>query len=141
MSARLTDVERAERGMLEEALSQLLIAPEHGLAPMLGWETFHVRPARTKKGWRTPTEGSMAAGWPDLVLVRARDRRLVFAELKRELEDLSPTQWEVMAILGAIAGTTRARDTGPLLSVETYVWRPSDLRPPVEESAIYRVLR
>lgn len=141
MTARLTDVERAERDMLEEQLSALIIDPESGLAPMLGWESFHVRPARTMKGWRTPTEGSLAKGWPDLVLIRARDRRLVFAELKRQHRDLDPAQWEVMAVLGALGGSCRSHAGGPLLSIESHVWRPSDLRAPVEESVIYRVLR
>lgn len=141
MAARLSDVERAERTMREDALSRLIIDPERGLAPMLGWETFHVRPARTVNGWRTPTEGSLAKGWPDLVLVRARDRRLIFAELKRELEVPTVEQWEVLAILGALVGACRSHAGGPLLAVETHVWRPSDLRPPVEESVVYRVLR
>jgi hypothetical protein len=47
----------------------------------------------TEKGWRTSASGTMAAGWPDLVLVRRRDRRLIFAELKREGQDLRPEQW------------------------------------------------
>lgn len=138
---RLTDVERTERATLEDELQLLIIDPESGIAPMLGWDTFHVRPARTRKGWRTPATGSMAAGWPDLVLVRASDRRLIFAELKRELEDLRPEQWAVMTILGALVGTSRTLSGSPILSIETHVWRPSDLRPPVEESVVYRVLR
>ena len=141
MTGRLSDVERSERHMAEEELSRLLIDPTSGLAPMLGWETFHVRPARTKSGWRTPVQGSMAKGWPDLVLVRTRDRRLIFAELKRELEDLRPEQWQVMTLLGALVGSARTAAGQPLLSLETHVWRPSDLRPPVEESSVYRVLR
>jgi len=141
VTGRLSDVERSERHMAEEELSRLLIDPTSGLAPMLGWETFHVRPARTKSGWRTPVQGSMAKGWPDLVLVRIRDRRLIFAELKRELEDLRPEQWQVMTLLGALVGSARTAAGQPLLSLETHVWRPSDLRPPVEESSVYRVLR
>ncbi len=141
MAPRLSEVERSERAMREDALSALIIDPEHGLAPMLGWETMHIRPARTLKGWRTPTEGSLAKGWPDLVLVRTRDRRLIFAELKRELEVPAPAQWEVLTILGALAGVYRGAAGQPLLSISTHVWRPSDLRPPVEESTIYRVLR
>jgi hypothetical protein len=136
----LSDLERRDRAMSEIELQRLIVGKD-GLAPMLGWEHVHWRAAQTEHGWRTPASGTMAAGWPDLVLVRIRDRRLIFAELKKEQGQLSPDQWRVMTLLGAIAGTTRAGDNGPMLSVETYVWRPSDLRDPVEQSAIYRALR
>ncbi len=38
-------------------------------------------------------------GWPDLVLIRRRDRRLVWAELKSEKGALSPRQAEVLDLL------------------------------------------
>jgi hypothetical protein len=118
---------------------QRLIVGKDGLAGTLGWDHVHFRPAMTEKGWRTSASGTMAAGWPDLVLVRARDRRLIFAELKREGQDLRPEQWSVMTILGALAGDFHTGRSG--VRIDTVVWRPSDLRDPLEQSVIYRVLR
>jgi hypothetical protein len=116
------------------------------LAELRGWETFHVRPGRTADSWRTPTSGTMAAGWPDLVL--ARHPRLIFAELKREDGRLTEAQGRVLEVLGAFiveapeipedfpipaqrsyldgvfAGLNKALHDGP--KVEVHVWRPSD---------------
>jgi hypothetical protein len=140
--ARLTDVERAERAMTELDLQRLLVG-KAGLAPMLGWEHVHVRAGLRSNGqYRVATSGSMAAGWPDLVLVRARDRRLIFAELKRELEQPRPEQERVLDVLRTLGD----RHVQPLVElgapkVEVHVWRPSDLRDPIESSRIYQVLR
>lgn len=136
---RLSDLERRERAMSELDLQRLIVGKD-GLAPTLGWDHVHFRPARTEKGWRTSASGTMAAGWPDLVLVRARDKRLIFAELKREGHDLRPEQWQVMAILAALAGEYYI-GSHPGVRIDTAVWRPSDLRDPLEQSVIYRVLR
>lgn len=81
------------------------------LATILGWSWAHFRPARTAHGWRTPVSGPLGAGWPDLVLVR--DRRLIFAELKRERRTTRPDQTFVLSLLADAA--------------ETYVWVPDDL--------------
>lgn len=67
-------------------------------------------------------------GWPDLTLVRRRDRRIIFAELKRENGELSPRQ-------AAVLGLLRCLETGPLAGVDhfagpslrVFVWRPSQL--------------
>lgn len=83
------------------------------LASLLGWESVHFRGAWTGKGYRTPVQGSMGKGWPDLVLVRPRDRRLIFAELKAANGRLSPEQERVLNILGS-AGH------------EIHVWFPVD---------------
>lgn len=144
MSARLTDQERRDRAMLEAELQELIIDPVTGLAPLLGWETLHVRPGMRANGrWWTATTGSLAR-WPDLTLVRTRDRRLIFAELKRELERPTDEQEHVLAVLRRLTDPGQPwpfgrSDDVPL--VEVYVWRPSDLRDPVEESTIYRILR
>jgi hypothetical protein len=65
--------------------------------------------------------GPLGKGWPDLTLVRIRDRRLVFAELKRDGAKATADQAAVLAALGTAA--------------ECHVWRPADLE------AIAEVLR
>jgi hypothetical protein len=96
---RLTDVERAEREIREEPF----MVQVTGLAEVLGWSWMHVRPGVRANGrWWTPTTGPLAK-WPDLVLVRERDRRLVFAELKREIEQPTPEQQAVLDVLGSLA--------------------------------------
>lgn len=81
-------------------------------ARLLGWIVAHFRPAQTGRGWRTPVQAD-GAGFPDLVLVRARDGRLVFAELKRAGGSTRPNQQRWLHALGRTAA-------------ETYVWRPVD---------------
>jgi hypothetical protein len=89
------------------------------LAALLGWRSLHVRPARVKSRdggddeWRTPVAGD-GAGWPDLFLVRGT--RAVAAELKTNTAP-GPRP-EQTAWLEALAAT----------GVETYVWRPRDLK-------------
>lgn len=77
----------------------------------LGWHVLHLRPARTAHGWRTPVQGDLGKGWPDLILVRGS--RIVAAEVKSERGRLTAEQAEVLGIL-SVAG------------VETHVWKPSD---------------
>ena len=81
-----------------------------GVAVRFGWESVHFRSARTAYGWRTPVQGSMGKGWPDLVLVRPP--RIIFAECKVTTK-LRPEQQAVLDLL---------RDCG----AEVYVWRPED---------------
>jgi hypothetical protein len=83
------------------------------LADVLGWTWAHFRPAKTAHGWRTPVSGTIGKGWPDLTLVRERDHRIVFAELKREGKHPDPDQQVVL---------DRLRAAG----LEVHVWRPSD---------------
>lgn len=82
------------------------------LAELLGWNWVHFRPAKTAHGWRTPVSGTLGAGWPDLILVRARDGRLIFAELKADKGRLDDHQHWVLGVL---------RSAAP-----AHVWRPSD---------------
>ena len=125
MSARLTAVERTERE-LTEAVFQRQVTD---LAELLGWSWCHWRALRNGRGiWQVPVEGPLGKGWPDLTLVHADQRRLVFAELKRELEPVQPHQELIHAVLRA-AGS------------EVHVWRPSDLRDPIDLSLIYLTLR
>ena len=123
---RLTDVERAERAMTEREFQRQVT----DLAELLGWTWCHWRPLRTSRGiWQVPVEGPLGKGWPDLTLVRERDRQLIFAELKRELERPTAEQVLVGQVLSALPG------------VAVHLWRPRDLRDPIETSRIYAVLR
>lgn len=102
------------------------------LAALYGWSTAHFRPAQTARGWRTPVQGTLGKGWPDLTLVRVRDRRLIFAELKSEKGTVSADQ---AAVLAALASLEDPLELGYRKRVETFVWRPSDF------DAISEVLR
>jgi hypothetical protein len=96
----------------EREFRQQIVGPK-GLATILGWLHAGFRPAQTAHGWRTPVTGELGAGWPDLTLVRVRDRRLLFVELKAETGEVSPAQHAVHATL---------RGAG----LDVVVWRPSD---------------
>ncbi len=79
-------------------------------AELRGFEWFHVRAGRTLDSWRTPGSGTMAKGWPDLVL--ARGSRLLFIELKRDGGKATADQSRVLDVLGK--------------AVEAYCWTPKD---------------
>ncbi len=79
------------------------------LAKLLGWRSFHCRPARTAKGWRTPVQGD-GKGFPDLILLK--ERQIIAAELKVK-GSLTRDQ---MDWLGAW------RSAG----ARGFVWRPED---------------
>jgi hypothetical protein len=81
------------------------------LAEIYGWSWLHIRALRTKYGWRVPTSGPLAKGWPDLILVKPGVTAAV--ELKRDGEHPTPEQVQVLALLSA-AG------------FETRVWWPKD---------------
>jgi hypothetical protein len=82
------------------------------LAELRGFSWCHWRPARTAHGWRTAGSGPLSKGHPDLLLVRPRDRRLIYAELKSATGKLDADQREVLDVL---------RQVG-----ECHVWRPQD---------------
>ena len=84
------------------------------LASLLGWTWVHLRPAQTNHGWRTPVSGPLGKGWPDLVLVRTRDRRVLFVELKGSGGTLAPEQKAVLETLA---------DAGQ----DVAVWWPANL--------------
>ena len=114
------------------------------LAHLRGWSTYHPRPGRTLDSWRTAGTGTMAKGFPDLVL--ARPPTLIFAELKRDGGKLTPEQAHVLEVLaqfmvevpeipddfpipkqrsyldGIIAGLDKALAESPKIAVA--VWRP-----------------
>lgn len=135
MSGRLTDVERRERALGEKDFQKLVT----DLATTLGWSWAHFRALQNRRGmWQVPVEGPLGPGWPDLVLLRVRDRRLVFAELKRELGHATAEQAATLAALEEL-GRDAFLMNRPF--VEAHLWRPSDLRDPIETSRIYAVLR
>ena len=72
-------------------------------------------------------------GWPDLVLIRRRDRRLIFAELKRENGELSPRQAAILGLLRCLR--TPGDAINGLTRIQVAIWRPSDFE------AIREVLR
>lgn len=83
------------------------------LAAIYGYQWAHFRPAQTSKGWRTPVSGSLGSGWPDLVLVRERDERVLFRELKADNGKVSPAQFAVhntLATAGLDVGVWRPRN-------------------------------
>jgi hypothetical protein len=68
-------------------------------------------------------------GWPDLTLVRRRDRRLIFAELKAEDGKLTRRQERVLELLRCLQFDPM--EYGGLLPaaprIEVHVWRPADI--------------
>ena len=77
------------------------------VARMYGWSVYSIPDSRR----------ATLAGYPDLTMYRRVDRRIVFAELKREKGRVAPVQEQVLSDLRAIASTGKC---------EVYVWRPSD---------------
>lgn len=119
---RLTAEERALRSLTERDFQRQVT----GLAEVLGWSWCHWRALRNGRGiWQVPVEGPLGKGWPDLTLLRVRDRRLIFAELKRETEDPTADQVAVLAALEELR--EMSTDAAPLGRVEVHLWRPSDL--------------
>jgi hypothetical protein len=61
--------------------------------------------------------------------VRPRDRRLVFAELKREGQKPTPAQERVLLWLLSLQATDahELNRLSAIPTVEVHVWRPSDL--------------
>lgn len=104
-----------ERRELEEQLSAFGLPPE----PLPGL-VYHDRVAYRSE-----------PGWPDLVMVRRRDRRLLFAELKREGKDPSARQALVLDLL-------RCLEWNFLLDEEVRVERSLGRRPPRIEVFVWR---
>lgn len=82
------------------------------LASKLGWSWLHLRPGMTRDSWRTPISGPLGKGFPDLLLARPRDMRLLAVELKRDGAKASDEQLLVLEILSQSG-------------METAVWTPS----------------
>ena len=89
-------------------------------ASLHGWRVFRVWNSQ-----RSP------AGWPDLSMVRRRDRRLVFAELKvqnpkkgKVSEDQQAWLDDLHFVASLPLVSAIRTDTRPI--PEVYLWRPSD---------------
>jgi hypothetical protein len=90
------------------------------LAEYAGWETFHCRTSMQQGRYMTATTGTMAKGWPDLVLVHRSQQRLLFVELKADNGRLRPEQSRVLSLLWQLV-------EGPSREwAEVYVWKPAD---------------
>ena len=76
-----------------------------------GRKVMHIRPARTKKGWRTPIQGD-GVGWPDLVMLHPTLGGIA-AELKTGKGKVAPAQEMWLSLFGAVG-------------FRTFVWRPAD---------------
>ena len=61
------------------------------LAKLFAWRRAHIRPARTKTGWRTAVQAD-GKGFPDTLLVRAATGHLIVAELKVPPNVCTPEQ-------------------------------------------------
>lgn len=94
------------------------------LATFYGWRWVHVRPGQYTDGrFATMTSGTLARGWPDLVMVQPSTGRLLFAELKVPPNTPTDDQRRVLDVLRCV------------MFAEVYIWRPDDW------SDIQRVLR
>lgn len=126
-------------------------AQVNDLALMYGWRVYFVLNStrvidtRTRGRIRVSNVNPSGVGFPDMVLVRGRDRRLIFAELKRdrgprgggEHEHVEPTveQRAWLADLEAVAAlcdvAARAafeqRTASQPPPLEVHVWRPSEI--------------
>jgi len=74
------------------------------LARINGWSVYSVPDSRR----------ATLSGYPDLTMWRTTDRRIIFAELKREKGRISPAQEIILGELRALG------------KVEVYLWKPSD---------------
>lgn len=131
---------RLRSGALPEAAFQLQVEQ---LAAFYGWLAYHTHDSRRS-----------AAGFPDLVLVRAPE--LIVAELKSAAGTTSPAQEAWLEQLRLVASaTTKAADALareadrvleqpeaiPLPALEVYVWRPHQLEEIHQRLARGRVLQ
>lgn len=112
------------------------------LATMLGWRVYYVE--NSTRVIRTATRGTIrvrnvniqGVGFPDLVLIRARDARILFAELKRGKRDrrggagggtyeITEQQEVWLNDLRSIAA--RIADGASTGRIGVHVWRPEHI--------------
>jgi hypothetical protein len=93
-------IEYTEKGWHAIGMDRVDAARTAVQAAYRGWQVMHIRDAR----------GQIAAGWPDLTLVKPP--RIILAELKRERRYPTPIQRSWLALLDACPG------------VEVFRWYP-----------------
>ena len=89
-------------------------------ATAYGWSWLHIRAGRTMHGWRVPIEGPLGAGFPDLALVRPRDRRVMLLELKAAkgvVSAIQATKHELLRCAGLDVRVVRPGDVDALFEV------------------------
>jgi len=65
-----------------------------------GWAWLHVHPLMTRSGeWRTPTSGSLARGWVDLLAVHPTRKQTLLIECKGARTAITPEQRDVHDVL------------------------------------------
>ena len=85
MAQRLTAEQKRFRELTEAQFQKQVTE----MAQLMGWHWMHVSygPKLNRTGkvvrYTTPTTGTLAKGWPDLVLVHEGQRRISAAELKK----------------------------------------------------------
>jgi hypothetical protein len=82
------------------------------LAKLHGWRRAHFRPARTRKGYRTPVQGD-GKGFPDLVLIHEERGLFIAAECKVGNNRASPEQKAWLRAFRSVGA-------------QTFVWWPKD---------------
>lgn len=103
--------------------AQLQTGVQH-LLTAFGWRWYHTHDSRRSQ-----------AGFPDLCAVRARDGRLLFAELKAHRGRVRPEQRSWLDDLEAVVRGSWTDDDRDF--PESVLWRPSDFL----SGTIERVLR
>ncbi len=124
---------------MSKGISETAFASQvEDLLKLFGWRWCHFRPALTGAGWRTAMTGNKGM----LDYICARPPRLIFAELKDEVKDMTDDQkawFDVLmdcqrTLVGqplTVDGKTRQATLDMtcaipvLLTPEVYLWRPS----------------
>ena len=88
--------------ILRQVSEAAFLAQVRGLADVLGYISYHTHDSRRSD-----------PGFPDLVLVHPRTRRIIYAELKTVRGKLRPAQQTWIDALTTVGQ-------------EVYVWRPTD---------------
>ena len=131
--------------MLEEAWRNQVV----DLATWSGWRVYYVQTAVRQIAPRrfARTVNAAGVGFPDLFMVRARDCRIVLAELKRDhgaksggahplsteqqvwLDDLGTVGKRVALLCNVLlnSGLAAASFVQPAPQLDVYVWRPADI--------------
>lgn len=109
--------------MVLEITEKQFEAQVKDLAKLFGWKYYHT--------WRSIHS---PAGFPDVVMVRPP--RLIFAELKGERGKVSLEQQEWLDALTDVAASCPVdelpADGENEMSIDVYLWRPSDYDKVVE---------